>query len=496
MPLGLNWPLSLHFIDLLWAGLLFVAHLATVARALTRANRTPASRVAWVATLMLLPILGELAYLLLGETSIGRGRFERLRRASSALRLPPQAPVLAPDRDAPLMDLARSINGFGAVGGNRITLLGDADAPANEPMRNPKAAINVLIADIEQARQHVHIAFYIWLDDDTGTRVAQAVAAAARRGVQCRVMIDALGSRAFHGGALWRLMEAAGVRLLATLDDVNRIWHLPLSRVDLRDHRKLAVIDNRIGYCGSQNCADPEFRVKARFAPWVDVLLRCQGPVVRQMQCLFLSGWIPEKGEDELATLPAQEPVEQVADGAVAQVFETGPVTRHNALSDMFVACMYAARQELIITTPYFVPDEAMLRALCAAPRRGVKTTIIFPTRNDSRLVGNASRSCYADLLACGVAVHTYPLGLLHAKTLTFDGEVALVGSANMDRRSLELNFENNLLVTDRAVAASVRERQLGYLSVSQQLTAEEVARWTPLQRLVQNAVGMMAPVL
>ena len=162
----------------------------------------------------------------------------------------------------------------------------------------------------------------------------------------------------------------------------------------------------------------------------------------------------------------------------------------------MFVACMYAARQELIITTPYFVPDEAMLRALCAAPRRGVKTTIVFPTRNDSRLVANASRSCYADLLACGVAVHTYPLGLLHAKTLTFDGEVALVGSANMDRRSLELNFENNLLVTDRAVAASVRERQLGYLSVSQQLTAEEVARWTPLQRLVQNAVGMMAPVL
>lgn len=107
MPLGLNWPLSLHFIDLLWAGLLFVAHLATVARALTRANRTPASRVAWVATIMLLPIVGVLAYLLLGETSIGRGRFERLRRASSALRLPPQAPVLAPDRDAPLMDLAR-----------------------------------------------------------------------------------------------------------------------------------------------------------------------------------------------------------------------------------------------------------------------------------------------------------------------------------------------------------------------------------------------------
>ena len=241
---------------------------------------------------------------------------------------------------------------------------------------------------------------------------------------------------------------------------------------------------------------DPEFRVKARFAPWVDVLLRCQGPVVRQMQCLFLSGWIPEKREAGLEALPSAEPVEQFADGCLAQVFETGPVTRHNAMSDMFVASMYAARTELLITTPYFVPDEAMLRALCAAPRRGVKTTVIFPARNDSWLVGNASRSSYADLLACGVAVHTYPLGLLHAKTLTLDGQVALVGSANMDRRSLELNFENNLLIADPAVTASIRERQLGYLSVSPAITAEEVARCSPWRRLVQNAVGMMAPVL
>ena len=492
--MALTWPH--HLLDLLWAGLVFVVHLITVARALTRPNRTPASRVAWVATIMLLPIAGVLAYLLLGETSIGRGRFERLRRTQSALRLPPHPPTLVPEHAAPLFDLAGSVNGLPAVGGNRIALLGDPLAPASEPMRNPRAAMEVLIGDIEQARLHIHIAFYIWLDDDTGTRVAQAVAAAARRGVQCRVMIDALGSRRFHGGALWRLMEAAGVQLLATLDDINRIWRLPFSRVDLCDHRKLAGIDNRIGYCGSQNCADPEFRTKARFAPWVDVLLRCEGPVVRQMQCLFLSGWIPEKGGANLETLPSHEPVAQFADGCVAQVFETGPVTRHNAMSDMFVASMYAARTELLITTPYFVPDEAMLRALCAAPRRGVKTTVIFPARNDSWLVGNASRSSYADLLTCGVAVHTYPLGLLHAKTLTLDGQVALVGSANMDRRSLELNFENNLLIADPAVTASIRERQLGYLSVSPAITAEEVARCSPWRRLVQNAVGMMAPVL
>ena len=494
MAAALNW--SDYVMPLLWTGLLFAVHLFTVARALTRANRTPASRVAWVATIMLLPVGGVVAYFLLGETNIGRKRFERMRETESALELPPIANVTLPEHVAPLFDLGRSINGIPAAGGNRIVLLGDPEAPATEPMRNPKAAMDVLIADIEQAREHVHIAFYIWLDDGTGKRVAEAVAAAARRGVACRVMIDALGSRAFHHGPLWHLLSDAGVQLLATLDDVNRIWHLPFSRVDLRDHRKLVVIDNRIAYCGSQNCADPEFRVKAKFAPWVDVLLRCQGPVVRQMQCLFLSGWIPEKREAGLETLPSAEPVEQIADGCVAQVFETGPVTRHNAMSDMFAACMYAARSELIVTTPYFVPDEAMLRALCAAPRRGVKTTIIFPARNDSWLVGSASRSCYLDLLTCGVAVHAYPLGLLHAKTLTFDGEVALVGSANMDRRSLELNFENNLLVADRAVTASIRERQLGFLSVSHPVALDEVKTWSFGRRLVQNAVGTMAPVL
>ena len=494
MPTTLHW--SSNPMPLVWTGLLFVLHLLTVARALTRANRTPASRVAWVATIMLLPIGGVLAYFLLGETNIGRKRFDRLRRTEAALHTPATREAAVPVSAAPLWDLSHSINGFKAVGGNRITLLGDPLAPSDEPMRNPKAAMEVLIADVEQAREHVHIAFYIWLDDHTGTRVAEAVAAAAQRGVRCRVMVDALGSRAFHDGPLWRMLTDAGVQLLATLDDVSRVWHLPFSRIDLRDHRKLAVIDNRIGYCGSQNCADPEFRVNARFAPWVDVLLRCQGPVVRQMQCLFLSGWIPEKGEAGLESLPSAEPVEDFADGCVAQVFETGPVTRHNAMSDMFVACMYAARSELIITTPYFVPDEAMLRALCAAPRRGVKTIVVFPARNDSSLVGNASRSCYADLIGCGVAVHAYPLGLLHAKTLTLDGEVALVGSANMDRRSLELNFENNLLIADRAVTASIRDRQLGFLSVSHAVGLDEVKAWSFGQRLVQNAVGMMAPVL
>jgi len=486
MAFASNW---LHIsLSLFFTTALFVAHLLVFARAMTRPNRTPSSRVAWVAVIMFLPLLGVIAYLLLGETSIGRERIRRLREIESRMPLPDDA-AFAPDtidpRAVPLFDFGRSINGFRAVAGNRFALMEDSNA-----------AIDALVVDIERAVAHVHISFYIWLDDHNGGKVADAVAAAARRGVRCRVMVDALGSRAFTRSKRWGQLRAAGAVTLATLDDVPRLGHLAVGRVDLRNHRKIVVIDNAIAFCGSQNCADPEFRIKARYAPWVDIFLRCQGPVVRQQQHLFLSAWIAETGE-QLEALPSAAPSPQRFEpGAIAQVFGTGPTSRDNAMSDMFVASMYAAREDLLITTPYFVPDEAILRALCAASRRGVSTTIVFPARNDSWLVGNACRSAYADLLASGVAVHEYPLGLLHTKSMTVDGRIALVGSANMDRRSLELNYENNLVIADRDTTQVIRQRQLTYLAASHPVDIDTVRAWPFHRRLVQNAVGMMAPVL
>jgi cardiolipin synthase len=496
MPFALSW--SYTPFGTLLVLTVFILHLLVVARAITRPNRTPASRVAWVAVIMFLPLLGIIAYLLLGETSIGRDRIKRLREAEARMT-PPDDAAFAPPRLTPhlasLFDLAGSINGYRAVDGNRITLLGDPAAPPSAPKIDSDIAIDSLIADIERAREHVHISFYIWLDDHHGGMVADVVAAAARRGVACRVMADALGSRAFIQSPRWRQLRDVGVKLVATLDDVPRLGHVAIGRVDLRNHRKIVVIDNRIAFCGSQNCADPEFRIKPKFAPWVDVLLRCQGPIVRQLQHLFLCAWIAETGEP-LEALPAAAAVERCEADAVAQIFGTGPTTRNNAMSDMFVACLYAAREELLITTPYFVPDEAILRALCAAPRRGVNAGIIFPARNDSWLVDKACRSTWGDLLASGVNVYEYPLGLLHTKSITIDGEVALVGSANMDRRSLELNYENNLLVADRAVTATIMQRQRTYLAASHPVTLDMLHAHPFHARLVQNAIGMMSPLL
>lgn len=485
--------------------LIFVIHLAVMARAVTRPNRTPASRVAWVAVIAMLPVVGVLAYLLLGETSIGRERIRKLQRVQEQMSPPDggeAGPAVVDDQVRPLFDLASSVSQFRPVSGNRIRLIGANGASPTDPTRDSDAAIASLIDDIGAAREQVHISFYIWLDDGNGGRVADAVAAAARRGVTCRVMVDALGSRAFVHSPRWQQLRDAGVRLLATLDDIPRLGHLAIGRPDLRNHRKLALIDNRIAWCGSQNCADPAFRVAAKFAPWIDIFLRSEGPIVRQMQSLFLATWIAETG-DPLEGLPAAAPAPEACPGeafaaevGVAVAFGTGPTSRDNAMSDVFVDAMFSARSELLITTPYFVPDEALLRALCAAPRRGVTTTLVLPARNNSWLVASACRSCYPALLEAGVKLHEYQPGLLHTKSMTIDGRHALVGSANMDRRSLQLNFENNLLLTDCEAVQAVRQRQLGYLTVTRPVIRAEVDRWPFHQRLVQNAVGMMAPLL
>jgi cardiolipin synthase len=458
-----------------------------VIRILLRPHREPTSRIAWIAVVSVLPLLGLVAYLVLGEVRLGRWRRERLLRARAALPRHREheqhdqavAPSALPERIRPLFTLGHTINGFRPHSGNRALLL-----------PGPDEAIDALVADIDAARGHVHLLFYIWLPDNNGLKVVAALKRAAARGVACRALADDLGSRLLIRSEHWRAMEAAGVRLARALP--RRPF---LSRMDLRNHRKIAVIDHHITYCGSQNCADPAFAIKAKYAPWVDVMARFEGPVARQNQYLFLSDWSAHVDE-ELGQL-LQHPLPPPNDATlVAQAIGTGPTTRALAMPEVFETLIYAARRELVITTPYFVPNESLLIALCNCARRGVETTMVFPARNDSRVVAAASRSYYADLLAAGVRIFEYAGGLLHAKTLTLDGEVTLIGSANLDRRSFDLNFENNVLLWDEAFSRTVRARQESYLARSRALTAAEVAAWPWTRRLWNNAVAMLGPVI
>jgi cardiolipin synthase len=308
-------------------------------------------------------------------------------------------------------------------------------------------------------------------------------------------MADDLGSRTMIRSEHWQTMRAAGVRLAACLPVGNPLLRPFRGRIDLRNHRKIVVIDGRITYCGSQNCADPEFLVKARFAPWVDAVMRFEGPIARQNQFLFASDWMSCVDENLDALL--RGPLPSAGPGRVcAQAIGTGPTVRFSAMPEVFETLLFAARQQVVITTPYFVPDDALLGALCTTAYRGIEVTIVFPQRNDSWIVGAASRSYYADLLAAGVHIYEYEGGLLHTKSLTLDGEVALIGSANMDRRSFELNYENNILFHDAALTAVLRERQQSYIARSTRVTPEAVANWSMPRKLWNNLVATLGPVL
>ena len=475
----------------LWMVSIWLLHLVFMARAVLRSHRDPASRLAWVVVMAVLPLVGIVAYLLLGEINIGRRRVAKMRQVLAQLPDTGEAPGaqamrLAADIPAdyrPLFQVGRSINGFVPVGGNRARLLPDSDA-----------TIDALVADIDAASEHVHLIFYIWLPDRNGIRVVDALRRAAGRGVACRAMADGLGSRTMIASAHWTALRDAGVAVATALPIGNPLLRALRGRIDLRNHRKIVVIDNRVTYCGSQNCADPEFLVKAKYAPWVDAVIRFEGPIARQNQHLFASDWMAEVDEDLAPIL--RQPLAEGGRGFAAQVIGTGPTARYSAMPEVFETLMFAARRELVITTPYYVPDESMQAALCASARRGVAVTIVFPARNDSWIVGAASRSYYADLLAAGVRIFEYQGGLLHTKSLTVDGAITLIGSANLDRRSFDLNYENNILFYDIDLTADVRRRQDDYLAGSCEVTAALVRRWPLARRFLNNATAMFGPVL
>ena len=347
-------------------------HVPVVIRILIRPHREPASRLAWLLVILLLPVLGVVAYVLLGEVNIGRERARKAETAAAHLaRMAGGASgsgrTLMPEvehRHGHLFRAAGSINGFKPHGGNTARLLEDSNA-----------SIRAMVEDIDRATDHVHLLFYIWLTDHNGERVAETLERAAGRGVTCRAMVDSLGSRDMVRSNTWGRMAKAGVKLAVALPIGNPLVRAIRGRVDLRNHRKIVVIDHRVTYCGSQNCADPEFRVKAKYAPWVDAVMRFEGPVARQNQLLFASDWLAQVDDDitELLERPMPAPTE----GFPALAFGTGPTVQNSAMPEMFVTLMHSARRELVITTPYYVPTDPMQAALCASARRGVETTIV-----------------------------------------------------------------------------------------------------------------------
>lgn len=466
----------------------YVVAWTVVLRVLTRQRMEPSVRIAWIMVVEAVPFVGILAYLLFGEVRIAhaeRQRAQDIRARLSGMWVPsPSAVTAPPEWIAGITATVQAVGGMVPVAGNRLRLLAETDD-----------GFDAMIDAIDAARDHVHVLFYIWIDDTSGRRVAAALCAAARRGVACRVIVDAIGSRRFTRSVAWRQMQADGVGLVVAMPTGFSPLRALSRRLDLRNHRKIVLIDNEIGFTGSRNAADMAFSLKPRYAPWVDIWLSVEGPVVRQMQGVFLADWMSytgrDLGEQMLDAVPAVDDP-----GLVAQVLATGPDRRAGNVSDCILAMLAVARKQVVITTPYYVPTVALDTAIQACARRGVAVTLILPARNDSLLVRGASEGFYFGLLRAGVQILLFEQGLLHAKLVTVDGRVAMLGSGNLDRRSFELNYEMNLVVAGESFTGELDQRQQSYAARSRVLALAEVESWSFWRRIRNNLLALAAPLL
>ncbi len=449
-------------------------------------RRRPVVAMAWLLIIFFEPFIGVVLYALIGRQRLPRRRIERHERLLQELQAFDERysihdastnPQLGPESNA-AVTLAKKLGYMPIVGGNAV-----------EIMTNAPVVVQRLIDDIDGATCHVHVLFYIFADDATAQRVAEALGRAVRRGVECRVLIDAVGSRPWRRG-LRKLLDRERIPWRYALP-VNP-FRMLLRRLDLRNHRKLAVIDGQYAYTGSQNIVDEGYGRKD--LAWRDLMVRLEGPIVAQLQLIFIQDWYFDT--NELLDDPRYFPDPKRAGDVPIQTLPSGPSYATENYQRMVVAAVHSAQREIVVTTPYFVPDEVLLQAIEVAELRGVEVKIIVPEKSDQVVVGAASRAYYENLLNLGVDVYLFQDGVLHAKTISIDDTITFIGTANLDVRSFALNFEINLVFYGAQESAILRAVQKEYMAKSRLLTIEEWDKRGRATRLFQDVAKLFSPVL
>jgi cardiolipin synthase A/B len=429
-------------------------------------NRRPSSGMAWLLLIMIIPFIGFLIFLVLGRTKLERRRFEQQAEVNAIVaERTADVPTLESGFPGPtyvesVATLNRNLGAQPATPGNRVDLFpGYSDS------------IAAMTAEVEKAVSWVHVEFYITAWDDVTAPFYEALVRAVERGVTVRLLFDHLGSRGIAGYK----------EFTARLDTTGIEWHpmLPIAplkrRPDLRNHRKILVIDGAVAFTGSQNLIEPGYNKPKNHKlgrEWVELVARVEGPVVSSLNLLFATDWYSETGvklAEELGTAsPSTGEIE-------AQVIPSGPgfVTENNLRA--FTTLLYSAQSRLSITSPYFVPDESLLYAITTAAQRGVDVELFVSEAGDQFMVYHAQRSYYEALLRAGVRIFMFPApAILHSKFFSVDDEVAVIGSSNMDMRSFGLNYEVSLMLLGPEVVAEMRKVEDSYRAVSKELLLDD----------------------
>jgi cardiolipin synthase len=453
--------------------------------------------LAWLFLLFGLPVVGVVLYVLFGDHRLGQRRMkmgERLRSFFMQVfnvqeaSLPPNV-AGTPRYEA----LSRSIladSGFPVLAGLSPQFFTDAGE-----------LYAVMQADIDAAQESICLEFYILDPAGQVANVLAAVERAAQRGVDCKILADDFGSKPFFRSHWPKRLRKAGVQIVRSLR-VN-LFSSFFRRSDLRNHRKILVCDQRVGYVGSYNLADPKlFKANRGVGQWVDMMMRVEGPVVDALTSVCLSDYLLDNvgyqiSRADLNALPIARCAEAGEGTPVSmQVLPSGPEMRNSTIYEVLVSAIFSAQKRLRIVSPYFIPDPAVQLALVSAAKRGVEVEIIVPERLDSRLAQFASQSSYRELLRAGVRLIRYRGGLLHTKLVLVDDEVSLFGTVNIDMRSFFLNLELTMVIYDAATSATLWEHSGSYLPDSVPLDAESWAKRPEWHQFLENILRLASPIL
>jgi cardiolipin synthase len=455
-------------------------------------NRRPTSGMAWLLAIFLIPYFGALLFLLIGFRTLPKRRVEMQAEINQFI-LDSTAGMERVTREHPwpgwlesVVQLNRNLGSMPLVGDNRARLHGDYEE-----------TLAAMAADIDRATKYVHVEFYIISLDHTTAPFFDALENAVKRGVTVRVLMDHIQSMRKPGfKETKRRLTASGVQwqLMLPLQPFKGQWQRP----DLRNHRKLVIVDGRVGFMGSQNVIDRTYNMKRnirRGLKWKDLMVRLEGPIVSGLNAIFITDWYSETNELLTRDIEPVHP-EQISDALDCQVVPSGPGFKGENNLRLFLALLYYAQERIVITSPYFVPDESIMYAITTAVQRGLHVELFVSEIGDQALVYHAQRSYYEELLRAGVKIYMYKAPyVLHAKHFTIDDDVAVIGSSNMDMRSFSLNFEVSLMVRGSSFVQALRAVEDGYRADSRELTLEEWMRQPLRSTILDNLARLTSAV-
>ena len=493
MPFTFTWSAFLLVINFLVVLMFAVRVLYT--------QRNIGAAFAWLIILFVFPVGGILAYLLVGETRVSKKRLARTEKMRQfydefASKYMPKEHFDPDENISPIFQgiekMAEQTTRLGASSSNNMELLSTTDD-----------ILNSMVQDIEQAQASCLLAFYIIEPQGKIIQLLEAIKAAAERGIHCVILADDVGSSDFLKSEWRTKLETAGVFIQTSLP--VSVMHTFYGRNDLRNHRKILVVDYKIGYTGSFNLIDPLlFKQETGIGEWFDVMMRCTGPIVLEMTAVL---YADVAVEDDANLEKVKDYLTQQAEknnnltpptsgDIIAQVIPSAPEQEESIIYETILCAIHLATKRIVITTPYFVPNEPLLLALTSAARRGVDVTLILPRKNDSKMVHYASRAYFPLLLKHNVKIARFDQGLLHTKTLVVDDEFSLFGTVNMDMRSFFLNLEISLAIYDKEMTKQISQLQQVYLQQSEYITPKGWRYRVKLWGLVENIVRLMSPLL